>query len=343
MTGALLETEGLTKRFPVERGLTRRVRGWVHAVDGVDLRIDPGTTTGLVGESGSGKSTFGRLVLRLVEPTSGRIVFNGSDATELSGQRLRELRRHLQIVFQDPHSAFDPSATIMTSVREPMQTHLRIPAAEQRERARRLMEQVGLGRAHLDRFPAELSGGQLQRAAIARALALEPRLIVLDEPVSSLDVSTQAQVINLLRDLQRRLGIGYLFIAHDLSVVRHISDRIAVMYLGRIVESGPAETVYTKPRHPYTQALLSAVPVPDPARQRARSRIVLAGDIPSPADPPPGCRFHTRCPYVMDVCREVDPVAFATDDGAFAACHLHTSGPALAGESVTRLGAADDD
>jgi oligopeptide/dipeptide ABC transporter ATP-binding protein len=218
-----------------------------------------------------------------------------------------------------------------------MKTHLALSAAEQRERARELMELVGLDAEHLQRFPHELSGGQLQRAAIGRALTLEPKLLVLDEPVSSLDVSTQAQVVNLLRALQQRLGVSYVFIAHDLAVVRHVSHRISVMYLGRIVEEGPADAVYETPRHPYTEALLSAIPIPEPVRQRARERIVLAGDIPSPAHPPPGCHFHTRCPYVMDVCREVDPPAFTVGDGTKVFCHLHTTGPELAGAPVTNL------
>jgi oligopeptide/dipeptide ABC transporter ATP-binding protein len=338
MTGsALLETRGLTKQFPIEKGLLRRVVGQIHAVDRVDLSVAAGTTMGLVGESGSGKSTLARLVLRLVDPTAGDIFFDGRDIVPLSGKALRTVRQHLQIVFQDPHAAFDPSASLLTSLREPMKTHLALSAAEQRERARELMELVGLDAEHLQRFPHELSGGQLQRAAIGRALTLEPKLLVLDEPVSSLDVSTQAQVVNLLRALQQRLGVSYVFIAHDLAVVRHVSHRISVMYLGRIVEEGPADGVYETPRHPYTEALLSAIPIPEPVRQRARERIVLAGDIPSPAHPPPGCHFHTRCPYVMDVCREVDPPAFTVGDGTTVFCHLHTTGPQLAGAPVTNL------
>jgi oligopeptide/dipeptide ABC transporter ATP-binding protein len=343
-TGApvLLETHGLTKTYPIERGLFRRVHGHIHAVDGVDLRVASGQTMGLVGESGSGKTTIGRLVMRLIDPTSGHITFAGEDITALHGRGMRGVRRNLQIVFQDPHSAFDPSATLLTSVREPMQTHLDLSAAEQRERARSLMPLVGLTPQHLDRFPGELSGGQLQRVAIARALTLEPSLIVLDEPVSSLDVSTQAQVVNLLRDLQRRLGVAFILIAHDLSVVRHASHRISVMYLGRIVEEGPADAVYNAPLHPYTEALLSAIPVPEPVRQRARDRIVLEGDMPSPANPPSGCNFHTRCPYAMDICRAVEPPAFVAANGATAYCHLHTAGPMLAGAPVTTLRAGKE-
>jgi oligopeptide/dipeptide ABC transporter ATP-binding protein len=340
-TGALLDARAVSKQFPIEQGLLRRVHGYVHAVDNVSLTIMPGTTKGLVGESGSGKSTFGRLVLRLIDPTSGQIFFEDQDITTLKGGGLRNLRRNIQIVFQDPHSAFDPTASILASIREPMQTHLHTSAKEQTERARHLLELVGLAPHYLDRFPSELSGGQLQRIAIARALTLEPKLLVLDEPVSSLDVSTQAQVVNLLRDLQQRLGLAYLLIAHDLSVVRHVSDRIAVMYLGRIVEEGPSESVYLTPRHPYTEALLSAIPIPEPVRQRSRRRIVLEGDIPSPAAPPSGCHFHTRCPRAMEICRDVDPPAFTVDDGSAGGttvyCHLHTSGPTLAGAAVTTL------
>jgi oligopeptide/dipeptide ABC transporter ATP-binding protein len=333
----LLTTTGLTKRFPIESGLLRRERGQIHAVDGVDLSVERGTTLGLVGESGSGKSTLGRLIVRLLDPTSGRIEFDGVDITNARGDALRRVRRRIQIVFQDPHSAFDPSASLLTSIREPMQTHLGLSASEQRTRAAELVELVGLEQAHLARFPSELSGGQLQRLAIARALAPEPELMVLDEPVSSLDVSTQAQVVNLLRDLRQRVQVAFIFIAHDLAVVRHVSDRIAVMYLGRVVENGPADSVYRTPRHPYSEALLSAIPIPSPARQRSRNRIVLRGDIPSPADPPPGCNFHTRCPYAMDICREVDPLPFSADDGTTVFCHLHTTGPELNGKPLTTL------
>jgi oligopeptide/dipeptide ABC transporter ATP-binding protein len=336
-TTPLVETVALRKTFPIEHGLSRRARGHVLAVDGVDLAVHVGTTTGIVGESGSGKSTLGRLVLRLLEPTSGHVFFEGRDITTLSGRELQPVRRNIQVVFQDPYSSFDPSASILGSLREPLHTHLDLSIREQTDRASSLLERVGLSREYLTHYPGELSGGQLQRAAVARALAVQPRLLVLDEPVSSLDVSTQGQVINLFADLQAQLGIAYLFIAHDLSVVRHVSDRIAVMYLGRIVEEGPAEAVYTEPAHPYTEALLSAIPVPNPARQRVRSRIVLSGDIPSPSNPPPGCHFHTRCPYVMDVCRKVDPEPITTRNGTTVFCHLHTSGPELAGASVSGL------
>jgi len=333
-TWPLLETRALRKAFPIERGITRRVRGHVRAVDGVDVSIAPGSTTGLVGESGSGKSTFARLVLQLIEPTSGQVLFDQRDVTALKGAALRSARREMQMVFQDPFSSFDPTAAVLDSLGEPLMVHAGLDRAARRERAGELLELVGLPREYLHRYPSELSGGQLQRVAVARAIAVEPRLLVLDEAVSSLDVSTRAQVINLLTELQDRLGMTYLFISHDLSVVRHVSDRIAVMYLGRVVEDGPAEAVSTSPRHPYTEALLSAIPVPNPKQQRTRRRIVLQGDVPSPANPPPGCRFHTRCPYAMDICRAVDPEVFVAPDGTRVFCHLHTEGPKLAGASV---------
>jgi oligopeptide/dipeptide ABC transporter ATP-binding protein len=333
----LLDVRDVRKAFAVERGLTRRGRGELRAVDGVDLVVEAGTTVGLVGESGSGKSTLARLVLRLLEPTAGEVLLEGRDLAVVGRAELRAARRNVQMVFQDPFSSFDPTASVNASIGEPLRTHFQLDRDARRKRAAELLELVGLPRAHLDRYPSELSGGQLQRVAIARALAVEPRLLVLDEAVSSLDVSTRAQVINLLADLQRQLGVAYLFISHDLSVVRHVSHRIAVMYLGRIVEEAPAEEVYLRPRHPYTQALLSAIPVPDPARQRSRQRIILQGDVPSAANPPAGCRFHTRCPYVMDLCRSVDPPVFAAPAGTRVFCHLHTEGPKLAGRPVTVL------
>ena len=336
----LLETRKLEKLFPIERGLRRRLQGHVRAVDGVDLVVPRATTIGLVGESGSGKSTLGRLVLRLLEPTSGQVLFEGTDITQLQGRALRELRRNFQIVFQDPYSSFDSTATMLDSLREPMRAHLELDAQAQADRAAELLEIVGMSPDYLTRYPYELSGGQLQRAGVARALSVDPKLLVLDEPVSSLDVSTQAQVINLFADLQERLHLAMLFIAHDLSIVRHVSQRIAVMYLGRIVEDGPATEVYERPKHPYTEALLSAIPVPNPIRQRERRRIILEGDIPSPANPPSGCRFHTRCPYAMDICRVEDPAPFRTSDGTTVFCHLHTSGPKLEGDTVVRLRAA---
>jgi oligopeptide/dipeptide ABC transporter ATP-binding protein len=336
-SGALVEARGVVKHFPIRKGILRRIRAYARAVDGVSFEIPPGQTLGLVGESGSGKSTLGRCVLRLLKIDDGELRIAGRDMAKLSRRELRAVRRNAQMIFQDPYSSFDPRATVGSSVMEPLRAHESMNRRQREERAGELLTLVGLGPQHLQRYPYQFSGGQLQRLAIARALAINPQLVVCDEPVSSLDVSTQAQVINLMRELQRELGVAYLFIAHDLSVVRHVSDRIAVMYLGRIVEQGPAEAVYTSPKHPYTEALLSAVPVPDPVVQRSRRRIVLSGDVPSPVDPPAGCRFHTRCPFVMDVCRTVDPDATLTPDGTTVHCHLHTTGPQLAGESVRTL------
>jgi peptide/nickel transport system ATP-binding protein len=339
----LLEVRGLRKEFPVTAGVLRRVRGHVRAVDGVDFTVAAGETLGLVGESGSGKSTVARLVTRLIDPTAGTLTLDGEDLGTARGRELRRARAGLQMIFQDPYSSLDPRATIAVSVGEPLEIHRGIHGAKRDQRVIELLDMVGIGAHLLRRYPHEFSGGQRQRIAVARALALEPRLLVCDEPVSSLDVSTQSQVINLLADLQQRLGLAYLFIAHDLSVVRHLSHRIAVMYLGRIVETGPAEEVYRRPTHPYTEALLSAIPVPDPVRQRQRQRIVLQGEMPSALAPPSGCRFRTRCPYVMDVCAVEDPPPFQTAAGTTVWCHLHTSGPTLAGEPVsalTRTGAA---
>ncbi len=334
---ALLEAEHLSVTFRLSRGPLRRARR-LRAVDDVSFEVAAGETLGLVGESGSGKSTTGRALLRLVEPDDGSVVrFRGDDITHLSQRRLRPLRRHLQMVFQDPYSSLDPSSIVADSVGEPLAVHDRLGRVEREARVAELLEHVGLRRHHLRRYPYEFSGGQRQRIAIARAIALNPSLIVLDEAVSALDVSTQNQIINLLEDLRARFGVAYLFIAHDLSVVRHISDRVAVMYLGRIVERGPTAGVYERPGHPYTEALLSAVPVPDPAVQRGRRRILLPGDLPDPTNPPTGCVFHTRCAYVMDVCRTERPPEVVTEGGGIAACHLHTTGPTLAGGSVVDL------
>ncbi|MFI5046211.1 MAG: ABC transporter ATP-binding protein [Acidimicrobiia bacterium] len=337
----LLRLEGVTKHFPLKRSARREGDGpAIRAVDDVDLSVAAGTTVGLVGESGSGKSTLARLVLRLMPVTSGKVLFGGSDITGTKGTALRAIRDEMQLVFQDPFSSFDPQATVLDSVVEPLRAQNKAKKACER-RASELFDLVGLPQEHLQRYPRELSGGQLQRAGIARALATEPQLVVMDEPVSALDVSTQAQVINLLADLQQELGIAFLFIAHDLAIVRHVSDRIAVMYLGEIVEEGPATALYESPTHPYTHALLSAIPVPNPRVQRERVRVMLRGEIPSPANPPSGCRFRTRCPFAMDICSEVDPPYFLTPSGVRTKCHLHTHGPVLAGAPISTLLAKD--
>jgi peptide/nickel transport system ATP-binding protein len=335
----LLVVKGLSKRFPLRSGLLQRVSGSVNAVDGVDLSIYPGTTLGVVGESGSGKSTLARLVTRLIEPTAGSVVLGGTDITALRGPKLRRERQEMQMVFQDPYSSLDPRQNILEIVGEPLRIHTSLSRDERQQKVVELLGQVGIGRHVLGRQPHEFSGGQRQRLAIARALALEPDLLVCDEPVSALDVSTQSQVINLLSDLQDRLGLAYLFIAHDLSVVRHLSDRIAVMYLGKIVEEGDANEVYTRPTHPYTAALLSAIPVPDPHRERTIPRIVLTGEVDTGQSDETGCRFRQRCPFAMDICASVDPEPFTTPTGTVVRCHLHTEGPTLAGETVAGLAA----
>jgi len=332
-----LDLTALTKVFPIRSPLVRRVVGHVRAVDDVTLTVHGAETLGLVGESGSGKSTLGRLALRLIEPTEGRVVLAGQDITGLPAGKLRAQRKNGQMIFQDPYSSLDPRSTIADNVGEPLKTHFGLSRAERETRVADLLEQVNLKRDYVHRFPHEFSGGQLQRIALARALAVRPRLIVADEPVSSLDVSTQAQILKLLDALQNDFGVAYLFISHDLSVVRHISNRIAVMYLGQIVEIGDNDEVATKPAHPYTAALLSAVPIPAPRIQRSRRRIVLAGDLPSASHIPSGCRFHTRCPYVMDVCRDVVPEPYVTPGGTTVRCHLHQQGPMLSGRSVLDL------
>ena len=321
-TTPLVEVEHLVKHFPIKAGLLiDRTVDQVHAVEDVSFRVEQGETLGLVGESGCGKSTLCRTILRLEDPTGGRVVFEGRDITDLHRRQLRSLRSEAQMIFQDPYASLNPRKRVGQIIGDPMRLHGVAAGAERRRAIQRLLERVGLSPEHFNRFPHEFSGGQRQRIGIARALALEPKLIVADEPVSALDVSIQAQIINLLKDLQSEMGLTYIFVAHDLGVVRHVSDRIAVMYLGKVVEVSPAEELYTKPIHPYAVALLSAIPIPDPRENAAREPLVLEGDVPSPIDPPPACRFHTRCPRATEVCRRVEPPLVDYGNGHLAACH----------------------
>ncbi len=317
---ALLEVKDLKKYFPIKKGVLSRNLGYVKAVDGVSFSLQRGETLGLVGESGCGKTTVGRSILRLIEPTSGQVIFNGQNMLALDRQKLRQVRASIQIIFQDPYSSLDPRMNAGQIIAEPIRNHLTISKTEIRERVAYLMERVGLHPEQMRRYPHEFSGGQRQRIGIARALALNPSVIICDEPVSALDVSIQAQVINLLAQLQEQMNLSYLFIAHDLSVVEHISNRVAVMYLGRIVELATDEALYQNPLHPYSQALLSAVPIPDPEVQS--SKILLQGDVPSPMNPPTGCSFHTRCPECEAVCTRQEPQLRDAGDGHWVACHL---------------------
>jgi oligopeptide transport system ATP-binding protein len=319
----LVRVEDLTKHFPITRGIiiSRQV-GAVQAVDGVNFDIRKGETLGLVGESGCGKSTTGRTILQLHRATSGKVFYGDTDLTELKGEALRLMRRNMQMIFQDPYASLNPRLTIGNIIAEPLEVHKIGNSKERRERVEELLKLVGLSPYFVNRYPHEFSGGQRQRIGVARALALQPDFIVCDEPISALDVSIQAQVVNLLEDLQETFGLTYLFIAHDLSMVRHISDRTAVMYLGKIVELASRDELYAHPLHPYTQALLSAVPIPNPAKERKRQRIILEGDVPSPINPPSGCRFHPRCPLAIDICKEAPPEWREVAPEHWVACHL---------------------
>ncbi|MDP4162709.1 MAG: dipeptide ABC transporter ATP-binding protein [Bacillota bacterium] len=321
MDDILLKVEGLKKYFPITGGIFGKKKGDVKAVDDVDFYVRKGETLGLVGESGCGKSTTGRMLMRLIEPTEGQVIFEGKDLGKLNANEMRKMRKDMQMVFQDPFASLNPRHTVEKILEEPLIVHGIGTAKERKQRVKEMLEVVGLSSYHAKRYPHQFSGGQRQRIGIARALMTKPKLIIADEPVSALDVSIQSQVLNLLEDLQKEFQLTYLFIAHDLGVVRHISDRVGVMYLGRLVEITTAEKLYEKPLHPYTQALLAAVPIPDPSLKKARE--LLTGDLPSPSDPPKGCAFHTRCKECMEVCRTTRPELRELEPGHFAACHLY--------------------
>jgi len=341
----LIEVKSLKKYFPIRKGVLQREVARVHAVDDVSFAVNEGETIGLVGESGCGKSTLGRCIVRLLEPTEGDVVFQGRSIGKLGARSLRPLRRQMQMVFQDPYASLNPRKRVGTIVSDPLRIHRIGDRQERKKQVEELLEAVGLSPEHYNRFPHEFSGGQRQRIGVARALALRPKLVVADEPVSALDVSIQAQMINLLEELQDEFRLTYVFIAHDLGVVRHVSDRIAVMYLGRIMELSPAEELYERPIMPYTEALLSAVPIPDPDLSDQRERIVLEGDVPSPINPPSGCRFHPRCRYATEICSQVDPPLADYGNGHLAACHhpLNVDKATLARVTVSAASPAETD